>query len=195
MALAPPHDGADPPPLTHMPPPLVEHHYPTPLGEMVALFSPRGLCLLEFSRDTQGLDREWRDVERHAGAAAAPGEDARTRLLGEELGAYFQARLQRFTTPLDWVGSPFQHSVWQALLDIPYGQTCSYAQQAAQIGRPTAMRAVAAANGQNKISIIVPCHRVIGSDGRLTGYGGGLPRKQWLLALERDGAAPQYPLI
>ena len=178
-----------------MPPPLVEQRYPTPLGEMVALFSPRGLCLLEFSRDTKGLDREWRDVQRHAGAPAQPGADDRTRALGDELQAYFEGRRQRFDTPLDLVGTPFERSVWRALRDIPHGQTRSYAQQAAQIGRPTATRAVAAANGQNKIAIIVPCHRVIGSDGRLTGYGGGLPRKQWLLALERDGVAPQYPLI
>lgn len=173
-----------------MKPRLIEHHYPTPLGDIVALFTPRGLSLLEFSQDTKGLEREWRDVERHAGAAAEPGEDARTRALGDELAAYFAGRLRRFDTPLDPVGTPFQQSVWQALLSIPYGQTRSYGEQAAQIGRPTATRAVAAANGQNKISIIVPCHRVIGSDGRLTGYGGGLPRKQWLLALERSGTVP-----
>jgi methylated-DNA-[protein]-cysteine S-methyltransferase len=81
--------------------------------------------------------------------------------------------------------------VWRALLAIPCGQTWSYAQEAAHIGRPTATRAVAAANGQNKISIVVPCHRVIGSNGTLTGYGGGLPRKQWLLALEAAGAPPR----
>lgn len=88
------------------------------------------------------------------------------------------------------MGTPFQQSVWQALLQIPYGQTRSYAQQAQSIGRPTATRAVAAANGSNKIALIVPCHRVIGSDGSLTGYGGGMPRKQWLLALERSGVPP-----
>ncbi len=169
---------------------LIEHHYPTPLGDMVALFTPQGLSLLEFSRDTKGLDREWRDVERHAGAPAQAGEDARTRALGEEIAAYFKGQLQHFKTPLDLVGTPFQKSVWHALLQIPYGETRSYGQQAQHIGQPTATRAVAAANGQNKVSIIVPCHRVIGSDGRLTGYGGGLPRKQWLLALEQDGKPP-----
>ena len=81
--------------------------------------------------------------------------------------------------------------MWHALLEIPYGETRSYGQQAQHLGKPTATRAVAAANGQNKVSIIVPCHRVIGSDGRLTGYGGGLPRKQWLLTLEQGGAPPQ----
>jgi O-6-methylguanine DNA methyltransferase len=171
--------------------PLIEHRYATPLGEMVALFTPQGLCLLEFSQDTKGLAREWRDVERHAGACADAGEDARTRALGRQIDAYFSGQLRHFDLPLDLVGTPFQRSVWQALLEIPYGETRSYGEQARALGRPTAVRAVAAANGQNKVSIIVPCHRVIGSQGTLTGYGGGLPRKQWLLALERTGAPPQ----
>lgn len=170
---------------------LIEHHYPTPLGDMVALFTPQGLALLEFSENTKRLDREWRDVERYAGAAAELGADARTQALGAEIDAYFKGQLQDFDTQLDLVGTPFQKSVWQALLAIPYGQTRSYNQQAHQINHPTATRAVAAANGQNKIAVIVPCHRVIGSDGRLTGYGGGLPRKEWLLHLERRGAVPR----
>ena len=170
---------------------LIEHHYPTPLGDMVALFTPPGLALLEFSENTKRLDREWRDVERYAGAAAELGADARTQALGAEIDAYFKGQLQDFDTQLDLVGTPFQKSVWQGLLAIPYGQTRSYGQQAHQISRHTATRAVAAANGQNKIAVIVPCHRVIGSDGRLTGYGGGLPRKEWLLQLERSGAVPR----
>ena len=170
---------------------LIEHHYPTPLGDMVALFTPQGLALLEFSENTKRLDREWRDVERYAGAAAELGADARTQALGAEIDAYFKGQLQGFDTQLDLVGTPFQKSVWQGLLAIPYGQTRSYGQQAHQIIHPTATRAVAAANGQNKIAVIVPCHRVIGSDGRLTGYGGGLPRKEWLLHLERRGAVPR----
>jgi O-6-methylguanine DNA methyltransferase len=170
--------------------PLLSHRYPTPLGEMVALFTPQGLSLLEFSTATQRLMREWHHVERYAGAPAQAGEDARTHDLGAQIEAYFAGRLRRFDVPLDWVGTPFQQQVWGTLLHIPYGQSWSYAQEAAHMGRPSATRAVAAANGQNKISIIVPCHRVIGSNGRLTGYGGGLPRKQWLLALEQTGAAP-----
>ena len=170
---------------------LIEHHYPTPLGDMVALFTPQGLALLEFSENTKRLDREWRDVERYVGAAAELGADARTQALGAEIDAYFKGQLQDFDTQLDLVGTPFQLRVWQALLDIPYGHTCSYGQQAQHIGQPTATRAVAAANGQNKVSVIVPCHRVIGSNGTLTGYGGGLPRKQWLLSLESG----ERPLI
>ena len=106
------------------------------------------------------------------------------------MDACFKGRLQRFNTPLDLVGTPFQKNVWQSLLAIPYGETRSYGQQARHIGRPTASHAVAAANGQNKVSIIVPCHRVIGGSGQLTGYGGSLPRKRWLLALEGEGRPP-----
>jgi O-6-methylguanine DNA methyltransferase len=168
--------------------PLLLHRYATPLGEMSALLSPRGLCLLEFSTATARLEREWRDVERHASAPAQAGEDERTRALGQQLEAYFAGGLRRFDVALDLVGTPFQKQVWHALLAIAYGQTWSYARQAAHIGRASATRAVAAANGQNKISIVVPCHRVIGSNGQLTGYGGGLPRKHWLLELEQTAA-------
>ena len=164
---------------------LISHTYATPLGDMLALLSGRGLCLLEFSQHTQGLAREIAQVEAARGGPAGPGGNALTEQLGRELAEYFAGQRQRFDIPLDLVGTPFQQSVWQALLKIPYGQTRSYAEQARGIGKPTATRAVAAANGSNKVSLIVPCHRVIGSDGSLTGYAGGLPRKQWLLALER----------
>ena len=87
---------------------LIEHHYPTPLGDMVALFTPQGLALLEFSENTKRLDREWRDVERYAGAAAELGADARTQALGAEIDAYFKGQLQDFDTQLDLVGTPFQ---------------------------------------------------------------------------------------
>lgn len=164
---------------------LMSHTYETPLGEMLALVSGRGLCLLEFSERTRGLDREIAQVQAARGGPAEPGESALTRQLGHELASYFAGERKTFDVPLDLVGTPFQQEVWRALLAIPYGRTRSYAEQARQVGRPTAMRAVAAANGANKISIVVPCHRVIGSDGSLTGYGGGVPRKHWLLALER----------
>lgn len=103
----------------------------------------------------------------------------------QELDLYFQGRLKVFATPLETIGTAFQQQVWNALLTIPYGETRSYKEQAQQLGNPKAVRAVAAANGQNKVSILIPCHRVIGSDGKLTGYAGGLNRKQSLLALER----------
>ena len=138
---------------------------PTPLGEMLAIASDRGLCLLDFA-EQKSLQRHTAQVRQaHGGVEVASATAA-------------------FDVPLDWVGTDFQVRVWQTLLRIPFGQTCSYAQQSEALGQPRAVRAVANANGQNKISIIVPCHRVVGSNGTLTGYAGGLPRKQALIALE-----------
>jgi len=146
----------------------------TPLGEMLAVFGSRGLCLLEFVGQ--------KHMER---GQFIFQENEQTQLLRQELDLYFQGRLQVFATPLETIGTAFQQQVWNALLTIPYGETRSYKEQAQQLGNPKAIRAVAAANGQNKVSILIPCHRVIGSDGKLTGYAGGLNRKQSLLALER----------
>lgn len=174
--------------------PLTSHSYPTPLGDMIALFSERGLCLLEFGTDAKGLGRELAQLEAARGGPAQPGDTALTVQLGEQLAEYFVGRRRTFDVPLDLVGTPFQVQVWNALLQIPYGETRSYGEQARQMGRPTAVRAVAGANGQNKVSLIIPCHRVIGSDGSLTGYGGGVERKRWLLALEQTGAPPKDPI-
>ncbi|MBS0509075.1 MAG: methylated-DNA--[protein]-cysteine S-methyltransferase [Proteobacteria bacterium] len=160
----------------------------TPLGDMLAVASQRGLCLLEFIGQG-GVGRELAQVEAARGGPAQPGDSPLLAQTRAQLGEYFAGQRREFSVPLDLVGTPFQQRVWQALLAIDHGQTWSYAQEAAYIGQPTATRAVAAANGANKVSIIVPCHRVIGSNGRLTGYGGGLPRKQALLALE---AAPVF---
>ena len=167
---------------------LLSRQLSTPLGEMLAVASPQGLCLLEFVGQG-GVQRELAQVEAARGGPVQPGDSAVLAQTAQELAEYFAGQRQRFGVPLDLVGTPFQLSAWQALLAIPYGQTRSYASQARAIGRPSATRAVAAANGQNKVSIIVPCHRVIGSDGSLTGFGGGLPRKRALLALE--GGATQ----
>ncbi|MEJ7584408.1 MAG: methylated-DNA--[protein]-cysteine S-methyltransferase [Acidimicrobiales bacterium] len=109
----------------------------------------------------------------------------------DQLEAYFAGQLTAFDVALDLGGTDFQRRVWRGLLDIPYGQTRSYGQLAQQLGRPGAARAVGLANGRNPVGIIVPCHRVIGASGALTGYGGGLPRKQALLELERDHHAPR----
>lgn len=107
-----------------------------------------------------------------------------------QLRAYFEGTLTTFDVPLAPRGTPFQRAVWDALREIPYGRTMSYGQLAERLGRPTAARAVGLANGRNPISIIVPCHRVVGSTGDLTGYGGGLDRKRHLLALEAARLAP-----
>jgi len=106
----------------------------------------------------------------------------------EQLEAYFDGRLTDFDLPLAPQGSPFQREVWEALLEIPFGRTAGYGEIAARLGRPSAARAVGAANGRNPIAIVIPCHRVIGSAGSLTGYGGGLERKRWLLDLEAGRA-------
>lgn len=115
-------------------------------------------------------------------------DDAAFGAAAEQLQAYFAGRLQTFELDIDLIGTEFQRRVWAALLTIPYGATCTYGQLASQIGAPTASRAVGLANGRNPISIIVPCHRVIGSNGSLTGYGGGIDRKRTLLDLERRWA-------
>jgi methylated-DNA-[protein]-cysteine S-methyltransferase len=125
------------------------------------------------------------DEPRHPLAPSPRGEDRVLAQARRELDRYFAGKLTAFTVPTAARGTPFQSAVWAALSKIPYGATRTYAQQAVAIGRPKAVRAVGAANGRNPISIIVPCHRVIGADGSLTGFGGGLPRKQMLLELER----------
>ena len=128
----------------------------------------------------------WQLERPHRLQAVAVQDDAHPVLVETErqLGEYFSGRRNAFALKLDPSGTPFQRSVWNALLTIPRGETRTYAQIAKQVGRPTAVRAVGAANGQNPIAIVVPCHRVIGSSGRLTGFAGGLDAKAWLLALE-----------
>ncbi|HEV3341059.1 MAG TPA: methylated-DNA--[protein]-cysteine S-methyltransferase [Pirellulales bacterium] len=112
-----------------------------------------------------------------------------------QLSAYFEGDLRRFDLPIRLAGTEFQQTVWSALRELDFGQRISYGELARRIGRPSASRAVGLANGRNPIGIIVPCHRVIGASGSLTGYGGGLKRKQWLLEHERDQTCPQRPLI
>lgn len=149
--------------------------------------SPIGRLLL--AADGEGL-RYLLFAEGRTVARPKPGwlEDAR--LLAEplrQLQAYFAGELREFDLPLAPEGTPFQKRVWTGLLTVPYGTTISYGELARRIGSPGASRAVGLANGSNPISIVIPCHRVIGSNGTLTGYGGGLPVKQWLLSHERGG--------
>jgi AraC family transcriptional regulator of adaptative response/methylated-DNA-[protein]-cysteine methyltransferase len=184
----------------------------TPIGPMVAGATETGVCLLEFS-DRRMLETQIARVRKWCGAlspeagmalrgpmagpaakrlarrgpAAVPGENHHTRELRAQLDAYFAGARREFAVPLETRGTPFQEKVWAALRTIPYGETLSYADLAKRVGNPAAVRAVAKANGDNRISILIPCHRVIGSDGELTGYGGGLWRKRALL--DREGAA------
>ncbi len=155
----------------------------TPLGPMLVGGTDDSLCLLEFI-DRRMIETQLDRLRRRLGAALVPGSNPVTRATGEEVTAYFDRALREFTVPLQVPGTEFQQSVWSALREISYGTTASYADIAVRIGRPTAVRAVAKANGDNRIAIVIPCHRVIGSDGSLTGYGGGLWRKRRLLELE-----------
>lgn len=156
----------------------------TALGVMLAVFSPQGLSLLEFP-DSKGLAGELRALKRIRKIPLVWQRDERADGLERELAQYFAGTLEVFQTVLDMVGTDFQLRVWQVLQSIPFGETLTYREQAERLGRPEAVRAVAAANGRNKISILIPCHRVIGSNGKLTGYAGGLHRKQALLNVER----------
>ena len=161
--------------------------FTTPIGPMFAGATEKGLCLLEFT-DRRMLETEFKDLRKRLNAVISPGETEILSQTQTELTQYFEGKRKRFSVPLDTPGTDFQQSVWQILMEIPYGETRSYKQQAAALNNPKAVRAVASANGQNRVAIIIPCHRLIGSDGSLTGYGGGLHRKQWLLDLEKENS-------
>ncbi|WP_343559986.1 trifunctional transcriptional activator/DNA repair protein Ada/methylated-DNA--[protein]-cysteine S-methyltransferase [Sphingobacterium sp.] len=155
----------------------------TPLGTMYACATEVGICLLEFT-DRKMLEGEFKSLAKALNATIIQGSSLHFDLLEKELNEYFEGKRKEFTVPLHTPGSEFQNKVWRALKDIPYGETKSYKQQADYIGRPESIRAVANANGMNKISILIPCHRVVGANGSLVGYGGGIWRKKWLLELE-----------
>ncbi len=165
----------------------------TPLGPMVAAASDRALRLLEFT-DRRMLETQLGRLVKRTGALLSPGRNAVLDQAEAELAEYFAGSRREFTVSLAPAGTEFQRAVWSALEKIPYGQTRSYGEQAQSIGRPRAVRAVARANGDNPIAIVIPCHRVVGADGKLTGYGGGLPRKRFLLDLERRAAQGELDL-
>ena len=166
----------------------------TPLGTMYGGANDAGICFIEFI-DRVKLDKELLRLNKELNAPIEKAEHAHLTLLEEELDGYFNKRKTGFTVPLHLTGTAFQRSVWQSLSGIPYGKTSTYKQQAIGLNQLPAIRAVAAANGQNKHAIIVPCHRVVGSNGKLTGYAAGLHRKKWLLDFESDksGRAPEFP--
>jgi AraC family transcriptional regulator, regulatory protein of adaptative response / methylated-DNA-[protein]-cysteine methyltransferase len=156
----------------------------SPLGPMLAIADDRGLHIVDWV-DRRGLERAIERLRAREKAAIVPGEHPFLTQIADELHHYFAGTLRVFNTPLAAWGTPFQNAVWQQLLAIPTGQTRTYAGLAEAMGAPAAVRAVARANGDNFRGIVIPCHRVIGSNGDLTGYGGGLPRKQWLLDHEQ----------
>lgn len=156
----------------------------SPVGKMLAAAMEDGICLLEYT-DRRMLERNLDTMRRRFSLPVVPGEHRWLKQLSSEMQLYFEGRLQEFTVPVAPRGTPFQERVWQELRRIPHGATISYQDLAGRIEQPTAVRAVANANGQNRINILIPCHRVIGKNGDLTGYGGGLWRKRLLLDLEQ----------
>ncbi len=160
-------------------------HIETPLGEMIAAATDKGICMFEYA-DYKQLELARRQLVAYFKTPLVQGENPHFDILRKQLDDYFNGERKKFDIPLHLIGTEFQKQVWLSLLKIPYGCTITYGKQAELIGKPSAVRAVANANGKNKISIILPCHRVIGADNSLTGYGGGIWRKKKLLELERE---------
>lgn len=163
---------------------LFYKRFDSPLGPMITVASEIGICLLEFG-DRRMLETEFIDLQKRLDSIIIPGRNPHIDLVIEELSAYFSGNFKNFQVPLHTPGTVFQNQVWRALRDIPFGETVSYQYLAKAIDNPKAVRAVGRANGMNRIAIIIPCHRVIGADGELTGYGGGLWRKEWLINHEK----------
>lgn len=166
----------------------------SPLGPMLAIADEEKLFLLEFIQ-RRGLDLELERLRNKIGAAILPGITPPLHSIDQELQAYFKGTLKEFKTPFMILGSDFQKRVWKGLLKIPYGTTMSYAAEAALIKEPKATRAVANANGANQLAIIIPCHRIIRSNGDLGGYGGGIAKKEWLLKHEAKYESESFQLL
>lgn len=156
---------------------LYYQYFKTPLGFMKSIGDSKYLISLEFASDELSLSDKDGMIN---------SENAILKQTKEELKAYFQGNLYNFTVPYSFHGTDFQKKVWSALADIPYGETISYEELATRIGNPKACRAVGQTNNKNPIAIIVPCHRVVGKNGKLVGYGGGIDKKEWLLSLEKN---------
>lgn len=166
----------------------------TPLGPMFICSTERGICLLEFV-DKKKLDAELSALEHLLQSKIIAGENSFIKQAKKQLSEYFDGQRQAFTVALDMPGTDFQISVWQSLLEVPYAQLTNYQQQSQHLAKPTAVRAVAGANARNRIAIIVPCHRVVAKSGHLTGYGGGLARKKWLIEHEKTHASPDKNVV
>lgn len=168
----------------------------TPLGEMIAAATKDGICLLEFIDRRSDADLI-EPVAKILDSEVKEGSNKHLRSLKKQLREYFKGKRKEFSVPLITPGSDFQQAVWRNLLKIPFGTTKSYGQQARDLKNIKSARAVAQANSSNRIAILIPCHRIIGSDGSLVGYGGGLERKKWLLNHERkySGKAVELDLF
>lgn len=172
---------------------IVYCEFESPLGPMIAGATAKGVCFLEW-HDRGGTERIRERVEKRYRRPVVSGTNAHLELLQRELESYFTGNLKTFKTPIDVTGTPFELAVWDQLRTIPYGETLSYGGMAQALGKTGAQRAVGRANGANYVSILIPCHRVIDSNGNLHGYGGGLWRKKWLLELERGGGVPEVEM-
>lgn len=166
----------------------------TTLGPMFVCATEQGICLLEFT-DRRMLETEFRDLQKLLNAQIIIGENAHIIQAKKEITEYFNGERINFTIALHTPGTDFQNQVWEALLKVPFGQTSTYKKQSISIGNPKAVRAVARANGFNRVAIIIPCHRIIAENGNLTGYAGGLERKKWLINFEKEVATKQISLF
>lgn len=158
-----------------------------PLGPMLACATEKGVCVLEFTNRIR-LQKELDDLQKLLNGVIKPGKNNHLEQLETELQEYFAGTRKIFTVPLHSPGNDFAQAVWKTLQEIPYGATCSYKEQANRMNNPKAIRAIAATNGRNRLAIIIPCHRVIGSNGSMTGYAAGVDKKKWLLRFERENA-------
>ena len=156
----------------------------TPLGPMIAAATSTGIFMHDFA-DRKGLDDYLTKVSKSLSSPVLPGYNDHLISLEQQVDNYFQGKQRTFNLSIQPIGTSFQQEVWNSLISIPYGTTRNYSTQAELLGRKNAVRAVAAANGQNRIAIVIPCHRVIGKNGELTGYAGGIHRKKWLLDYEQ----------
>ncbi|BDD09841.1 XRE family transcriptional regulator [Fulvitalea axinellae] len=156
----------------------------TPLGPMFVFATDKGICLLEFT-DRKMLETELAEVQKRYGAVILSGENEHIKQAKKELGEYFEGKRKRFAVALDLSPTPSQKEAWDRLLSVGFGQTRTYASMAEEAGPETSVSDIIRANGQNRVAIIVPCHRLLEEDGALAGYGGGLQRKRWLLDHEK----------
>lgn len=163
--------------------PIIYKYFDTPVGRMMGAATDEGICLFDFEYRRMMSSIQKR-IQTLLGMDFEEGEHPHLDVLEQQAGEYFNGTRKHFDLPLQLVGTDFQKKVWMGLQQIPYGETRSYKKQSVFLGDVKAIRAVATANGQNGIAIIIPCHRVIGDNGSLVGYGGGLPKKKWLLEHE-----------
>lgn len=158
--------------------------FSTPLGLMLACATVKGVCVLEFTNRIR-LEKELVDLQKLLNAVIEPGKNEHLEQLEIELKEYFEGKRKVFSISIHTPGNEFAQSVWKTLQEIPYGKTCTYKEQADRMNKPKAIRAIASTNGRNRLAIVIPCHRVIGSNGSMTGYAAGVDKKKWLLQFER----------